>query len=684
VSGLAEARESSTGEYLWLSSNDHHSKAWRKSVEHCLGYSHPHFANDNDPISLLRGIVSNNIYDNAGRMLTRTFPAVTAENITYVWDLIASGNKGKGRITSATDQSGSTAWVYDSRGNVTSETRVVQGKSYITNYVYNAADLVTQITYPSGRIVIVARNSLGKISGITTKKDAAAAAVNVATGITWSEMAELVKGFTYCNGLTFAATYDLDYRIATLKVKNGATDTISFAYSYADGPNLQANDGINLTRIADTLTAGNSVDLWYSGLGRLQNANGPWGTLTYAYNATGNRTHETKVTGGNTTAQVLNYPTTNNRISSETINGAAARSFTYDGAGNMLTGLPAGAAYALDYSKRNRPSALKQSGTVVTSYLYNAMEQLASRAVSSPLTPVGTTHYIYDLDGNLIAEAFGATAATAVLVREYIWLEGMPVMAIDGVNTATPVLYAVHTDHLTRPIRLTNSTKAQVWNAQWLPWGGAHAVTGTVAQSLRFPGQYFLIEQGLSYNWHRMYDQTTGRYTQPDPLGFTDGPAIYTYAGNNPLMFVDPSGLKMPYCELPSNKRLPSCAGNLPVGGGGSGGTYRGGAYTTAGSLIGIGITAIFNACMELVGGGGGSGDPPRSNRPGSGDDEPVGDAMRRCRKAANGTPRNWTDFCTASRWFAPVDGTRSARCHSKSHASRTEKLNFCFNEFGR
>jgi hypothetical protein len=39
-------------------------------------------------------------------------------------------------------------------------------------------------------------------------------------------MSDLVKGFTYGNGLTFAATYDLDYRIATLKVKNGAASTI--------------------------------------------------------------------------------------------------------------------------------------------------------------------------------------------------------------------------------------------------------------------------------------------------------------------------------------------------------------------------------------------------------------------------------------------------------------------------
>jgi RHS repeat-associated protein len=42
-------------------------------------------------------------------------------------------------------------------------------------------------------------------------------------------------------------------------------------------------------------------------------------------------------------------------------------------------------------------------------------------------------------------------------------------------------------------------------------------LTGTATLRFRFPGQYFLIEQGLHYNWHRFYGPTTGRYTQPDP-----------------------------------------------------------------------------------------------------------------------------------------------------------------------
>ena len=132
-----------------------------------------------------RLVVTNYTYDLAGRMLTRSYPAAAAETLAYTWDgTTPAGNRGKGRLTKIQDQSGATEWVYDARGNVTSEKRTIQGKVYTTAYVYNAADLVTQITYPSGRIVIIARNALGQIAGITTKKDAAAAAANVATSAT--------------------------------------------------------------------------------------------------------------------------------------------------------------------------------------------------------------------------------------------------------------------------------------------------------------------------------------------------------------------------------------------------------------------------------------------------------------------------------------------------------------------
>jgi len=52
----------------------------------------------------------------------------------------------------------------------------------------------------------------------------------------------------------------------------------------------------------------------------------------------------------------------------------------------------------------------------------------------------------------------------------------------------------------------------------------------------------------LHYNWHRHYDPSLGRYTQPDPLVFVDGPSVYGYAGGSPLRNVDPTG---EYWQLP-------------------------------------------------------------------------------------------------------------------------------------
>jgi RHS repeat-associated protein len=182
------------------------------------------------------------------------------------------------------------------------------------------------------------------------------------------------------------------------------------------------------------------------------------------------------------------------------------------------------------------------------------LEQLVSRSTSAAGGPAGTVHYIHDLDGHIIAEADASTGAT---VREYIWMAAnsnepepatgldpvdLPLAVVDDIAT-TPVLLVVHTDHLGRPIRMTDATKVTVWQASYKPWGEPLSISGTRALNLRFPGQYFQIETTLAYNWHRHYDMVTGRYTQPDPLGFVDGPSIYAYAGNNPWVRTDPKGL---------------------------------------------------------------------------------------------------------------------------------------------
>lgn len=51
----------------------------------------------------------------------------------------------------------------------------------------------------------------------------------------------------------------------------------------------------------------------------------------------------------------------------------------------------------------------------------------------------------------------------------------------------------------------------------------------------------------------RYYDPEVGRWTTPDPVWFKDGPNLYAYVQNNPILFVDPDGLTHEAAESRGN-----------------------------------------------------------------------------------------------------------------------------------
>jgi RHS repeat-associated protein len=74
-------------------------------------------------------------------------------------------------------------------------------------------------------------------------------------------------------------------------------------------------------------------------------------------------------------------------------------------------------------------------------------------------------------------------------------------------------------------------------------FGKLTASTGTLTNPFQYSGREFDAESGLFYNRHRFYDPSLGRFISEDPSGFDGGMNFYGYVKNNPVLWIDPSGL---------------------------------------------------------------------------------------------------------------------------------------------
>ena len=110
-----------------------------------------------------------------------------------------------------------------------------------------------------------------------------------------------------------------------------------------------------------------------------------------------------------------------------------------------------------------------------------------------------------------------------------------------------------------KPTTINNNFKPDLWewvglpevggasDWSWYAGGGNGQANSSVLTApvlnIRYPGQYYDAESGLSQNWWRSYDARMGRYTQNDPIGLGGGMNRFGYAYQDGLNYFDPDGL---------------------------------------------------------------------------------------------------------------------------------------------
>ncbi|HBX87542.1 MAG TPA: hypothetical protein DEG09_02870, partial [Marinilabiliaceae bacterium] len=266
----------------------------------------------------------------------------------------------------------------------------------------------------------------------------------------------------------------------------------------------------------------------------------------YEYDPLGNRTRESvKLLG--TKTQEYSYYANSNRLLTD---GQFA--YVYDANGNLIR---KGNSYELvgesvlftrttgedvlyweySYDLANRLVAVNKNGVPVVSYTYDPLGLRVER-----VTDGQRVHYLFNLSGELIWERNLEKNEES----SYIWWNGEHLAKVEGKPTdSLAVRFFYHTDLLGSPMVVTDSSGEVVWRQDYLPFGERieQERAYAYAQTHGLTGKEYDEAIGLYYYNARWYDPELGRFITEDPARV--GVNWYIYCYNNPLYFIDASGM---------------------------------------------------------------------------------------------------------------------------------------------
>lgn len=228
--------------------------------------------------------------------------------------------------------------------------------------------------------------------------------------------------------------------------------------------------------------------------------------------------------------------------------------YAYDSAGNMT--LDGNTGNRLYYDGENRLWKVETGGgTLVAQYVYDGEGRRVRKQVFG--TGAYIMRFVYGLSGALIAEYTTSTAPGSPSKEYFYGPSGLLATSESGtMNFVTP-------DHLGSPRAITSAAATLLGRHDYRPFGDELTVGGprsslngyasTDSARQHFTSKERDTETGLDFFQARYYGGSEGRFNSCDPLNSSGQAASpqtwnrYSYVYNNPLAYVDPSGMLADY-----------------------------------------------------------------------------------------------------------------------------------------
>lgn len=420
---------------------------------------------------------------------------------------------------------------------------------------------------------------------------------NYSLGYTYDDKDRVAKNdINYSEGtlsLSQNLVYDENDKVTSFITKKGATSLLSYEYIY-DTPNNKTTAKVNggLFIKEATFKSSNLLDtIKYT----KQGESSPSETYSYVYDGSGNITNETSSRG----ESKFTYDG-NNQLTKEELPGGVVNNYTYDEVGNRLTDSRNGSAHTFVYNDANQ--IVTKNSVAYTydldgnltqdekyKYEYNALGQ-QTRITTLDGTEVAKyeydedglrtkkivaneTHEYYYESGNLTLEIVRDTGVIKQY-RYYQWDNagialGMIIREKDGSGNWVDTPYHFWTNHRGDVTTIVDNAGNEVGSYTFDAYGNVLSVTGTIAEqnSIRYASYYYDSETGHYYLKARYYNPENGNFLALDPHpGDSYDPISqngYTYANNNPVLYVDPTG--MFYVSIGNIGKVLSAIGMNPL-----------------------------------------------------------------------------------------------------------------------